>query len=146
MEGIFTLLICYETWIGPLVFWWRAVFFARHVVFVELRNVVWSRVIDIKRTCSGVGALMKGWGPTMAGYGVQGLCTLTRSNQYIVDASFLVDFFLMLCFLLFALAIQLCLGKFGFYELFKHGLSTQLGEDNAIKYRDLVRNQWFFVF
>jgi len=51
---------------------------------------------------SGPTALLKGWGPTMAGYGVQGLC------------------------------------KFGFYELFKHGLSTKLGEENAIKYRDLV--------
>lgn len=28
--------------------------------------------------------------------------------------------------------------KFGFYEIFKHKLSTAVGEENAIKYRDLV--------
>jgi len=30
------------------------------------------------------------------------------------------------------------LGKFGFYELFKHEFSSAVGEDNAYKYRDLV--------
>jgi len=51
---------------------------------------------------SGMAGLMKGWGPTLVGYSLQGL------------------------------------GKFGFYEFFKHEFAVAVGEDNAYKYRDLV--------
>jgi len=51
---------------------------------------------------SGMAGLLKGWGPTLAGYSVQGLF------------------------------------KFGLYEYFKHTYGEMVGEENAIKYRDLV--------
>jgi len=51
---------------------------------------------------SGFAGLLKGWGPTLAGYSIQGL------------------------------------GKFGFYEIFKHEFSEIAGHENAITYRDLV--------
>jgi len=50
----------------------------------------------------GFAGLVKGWGPTLLGYSIQGL------------------------------------GKFGFYEYFKHQFAVMVGEDNAYKYRDLV--------
>jgi len=51
---------------------------------------------------SGFPGLVKGWGPTLVGYSIQGLC------------------------------------KFGFYEYFKHEFSVMAGEENSVKYRDLV--------
>jgi len=51
---------------------------------------------------SGFTGLVKGWGPTLVGYSIQGL------------------------------------GKFGFYELFKHEFSVPFGEEKAHKYRDLI--------
>lgn len=51
---------------------------------------------------SGLTGLVKGWGPTLVGYSLQGL------------------------------------GKFGFYEVFKHEFSEIVGHDAAHKYRDLV--------
>lgn len=51
---------------------------------------------------AGFRGIVKGWGPTLWGYSIQGL------------------------------------GKFGFYEIFKHYYSDAVGESNAFKYRDLV--------
>jgi len=51
---------------------------------------------------SGVSGIMKGWGPTLWGYSIQGLF------------------------------------KFGLYEYFKHTYGEIVGEENAVKYRDLV--------
>eukprot|EP01120_Amphizonella_sp_Union-15-10_P013793 TRINITY_DN649_c0_g1_i1.p1 TRINITY_DN649_c0_g1~~TRINITY_DN649_c0_g1_i1.p1 ORF type:complete len:318 (+),score=48.87 TRINITY_DN649_c0_g1_i1:100-1053(+) len=50
----------------------------------------------------GFAGIVKGWGPTLVGYSIQGL------------------------------------GKFGFYELFKHYFSEAVGKENAFKYRDFV--------
>ena len=50
----------------------------------------------------GFSGIMKGWGPTLWGYSVQGLF------------------------------------KFGLYEYFKHTYGELVGEENAVRYRDLV--------
>ena len=50
----------------------------------------------------GTAGLFKGWGPTLAGYSVQGLF------------------------------------KFGLYEYFKHIYGEAIGEENSVRYRDLL--------
>lgn len=70
-------------------------------VFQGFKAIYSGQVADLGFG-SGITGLLKGWGPTLVGYSVQGL------------------------------------GKFGFYELFKHEFSELVGEENAVKYKDLV--------